>query len=144
VGTLGSISGAVTSVDFNHLLDVLDEYKEELQNKSTSTLEKTQKIFDIIKEIENKQIDRADLLQKLNLALSKSLPLISKLNRLYYDNDELIASHRAEIEVIVTDCIFPGSEIAIVEGISTFQREYGPHRITYENNKIVQEPIVHD
>jgi len=144
VGTLGSISGAVTSLDFNHLLDALDEYKEELQNKSKSTLEKTQKIFDIIKGIENKQIDRAELLQKLNFALSKSLPLISKLNRLYFDNDEVITAHRSEIEVIVTDCIFPGSEIAIVESISTFQREYGPHRITYENNKIVQEPIVHD
>ena len=143
-GVLGSISGAVTTIDFNHLLDALDEYKDKLKNKSISTLEKTQKICEIIEEIENKQIDRAELLQKLNLALGKTLPLISKLNRQYYENDELITSHRAEIEVIATDCIYPGTEIAIVDGISSFQREYGPHRITYNNNKIVQEPIVHD
>ncbi|NQZ80815.1 MAG: DUF342 domain-containing protein [Colwellia sp.] len=143
-GVLGSISGAVTTIDFNHLLDALDEYKDKLKNKSISTLEKTQKICEIIEEIENKQIDRAELLQKLNLALGKTLPLISKLNRQYYENDELITSHRAEIEVIATDCIYPGTEIAIVDGISSFQREYDPHRITYNNNKIVQEPIVHD
>mgnify|MGYP007038348998 CR=1 FL=1 len=98
----------------------------------------------LIEEIENKQIDRAELLQKLNLALSKTLPLISKLNRLYYDNDELITSHRAEIEVIATDCIFSGTEIAIVDGLSSFQREHGPSKIIYNQNKIVVEPIIHD
>ncbi|MFT5758109.1 MAG: hypothetical protein ACI9LM_002848 [Alteromonadaceae bacterium] len=143
-GVLGSISGAVTSIDFNHLLDALEEYKKNIKDKSISTLNKTQKVCDLIEDIENKQIDRSELLQKLNLALSKSLPFISKLNRLYYDKDDIITSHCAEIEVIVTDNIFPGAEIAIVDRISTFQREHGPNTIFYRNNKIVVEPIVHN
>ncbi len=141
VGTLGSPSCSTVSVDFNHLVDVLAEVRHKIQIKAEDTLEKTQQIRKLIKQIENKEIDRADLLTRLNAELKKYLPILNKLNNMDSAHEKHFELHLNEIEVVVTHAILSGAEMAILDGILVFKREYGPSNIKYVENKIVLEPI---
>ncbi len=141
VGTLGSPSSSTVSVDFNHLIDALAEVRQKIQAKAECTLEKTQKIGKLIAQIENKEIDRADLLTQLNSELKKYLPLLDKLNNMGCAHEKHLELHLNEIEVVVTHAILQGAEIAIADGVLAFKREYGPSNIKYVENKVVLEPI---
>ncbi|OUR62168.1 hypothetical protein A9Q74_06905 [Colwellia sp. 39_35_sub15_T18] len=141
VGTLGSPSSSTVSVDFNHLIDALAEVRQKIQAKAECTLEKTQKIGKLIAQIENKEIDRADLLTRLNAELKKYLPLLDKLNNMGCAHEKHLELHLNEIDVIVTHAILSGAEIVIADGILAFKREYGPSKIKYIENKVLLEPI---
>lgn len=141
VGTLGSPSCSTVSIDFNHLVDALAEVRQKIQAKVECTLEKTQKIRKLIEQIENKEIDRVDLLSHLNSALKQYLPLLDKLGSMDLAHEKHLELHLKEIEVVVTHAILQGAEIAISDGVLAFKREYGPSNIKYFENKIVLEPI---
>lgn len=140
VGTLGSPSSSTVSIDFNHLIDAVAEVRQKIQTKTESTLARTRKILKLVEQIENKEIDRADLLTHLNSVLKKYLPLLDKLKQMSCAHEKHLDLHFKEIEVVVNEAILQGAEIAISEGILIFKREHGPSRISYVENKISLEP----
>jgi len=139
-GIIGSLSSAATTLDFNHLLDAYAELKNKLNDKSEHLIERTRQISKLISQIENKQLEREDLLSRLNDALKKQLPLISKINKSYYQTTDKMTEHIKVIEVVATHSILSGAEISIADGICSFKREYGPTKVYYDN-RIVVEPI---
>ncbi len=142
VGTLGSPSGATTSIDYNHLLDALMELKKRIKNKSQSTLTKTKQIIHLIEQIDNKEIKREDLLTKLNNALTKYLPALVKLNKAYYDKTDLLELHLKDVDIIVNESVLSGVDIAIAARTYSFKRDHGPSRINFIEDNIKIEPIV--
>ena len=142
VGTLGSTSGAITTLNFSYWANTVEELRIEADEQTAKIIRRLPKIYKLLAKALTQEDNNPSKLERINKALLQHLHLLGKLNKEWLEKENRISDHLDILELCAYQSILSGVNVTISTKTFAFKRDYDATRLKWLENDISVEPIV--
>ncbi|TWX46543.1 DUF342 domain-containing protein [Colwellia hornerae] len=142
VGTLGSVCGAITNINFNYWFKIVEELRVIADEANHKIIRRLPRIYKLLQKAGKLDNENTKQINRITYALKQHLYLLGKLNKEWLEKGNNIDEHLNNFELAAYQSILSGVNIEVTNKNSTFKRDHQATQIKWFENKISIEPIV--
>ncbi|PKI18176.1 DUF342 domain-containing protein [Colwellia sp. 12G3] len=142
VGTLGSTSGARTTLDFSYWANTVEDLRIDADEQSTKIIRRLPKIYKLLAKAVKQEDNNPTKIERIKKALQQHLHILGKLDKEWLEKEDKISDHLETLELCVYQSILSGVDVTISSKTCAFKRDYDATKLQWLENDISVEPIV--